>query len=66
MRWCNTFGVCKNPNEFGNDIVLDFGIVPEDEECNPLHNETKMVAAIRLSKEGAENLIRILQEHISD
>lgn len=66
MRWCNTFGICKNPDKFGNDVVLDFGIVPEDAKGDPLHDKTTMVGAIRLSKEGAENLIRMLQKHISD
>jgi hypothetical protein len=66
MRWCNRFGVCKNPNKFGDDIVLDLGVGSdnmEDIEKNP-YDES--VAAIRLNRDDAEHLVRILQNYLSE
>ena len=62
MRWCNTYGVAKNPNKFGEDVIIDLGIRPENGD----DLDTKYIAAIRLSKEGVEHLIRTLQEYISE
>ena len=63
MRWCNTYGVCKNPNKFDDDVVIDLGIRPED-SMDDL--DTKHIAAIRLDKEGVERLIHTLTEYISN
>jgi hypothetical protein len=64
MRWCNCFGVGKNPNKFGDNIVLDLSITADGGE--PLDNDSEVVARIELDKEGVENLIRTLQKYISD
>lgn len=63
MRWCNTYGVCKNPNKFGKDVVIDLGIRPEGD---PDDIDTEFIAAIRLDKEGVERLINTLTEYISE
>ena len=64
MRWCNTYGVGKNPNKFGDDVIIDLGIVSEGEDPLDAHSET--VASIRLDKESVEHLIYTLQQYISD
>ena len=63
MRWCNTFGVGRNPNKFGEDVIIDLGITPEDVKDD---SGTEIIASIRLDKEGVENLIRTLQRFISE
>ena len=63
MRWCNTFGVGRNPNMFDGDVVIDLGITPEDNQDD---FDTDIVASIRLDKDGVENLISILQQYISE
>lgn len=61
MRWCNTYGVCINPNKFGEDVVIDLGIQPEESRDDL---DTEHVAAIRLSKEDVERLINTLAKYI--
>lgn len=62
-RMCNTYGVAKTPNKFGEDVIIDLGIRPTDSKDDL---DTIFVAAIRLDKEGVENLIRTLQNYISE
>ena len=64
MRWCNTYGVGKNPNVFGEDVVIDLSIVPEGKD--PLDPGSEVVAAIRLDKESVEHLICMLENYIGD
>lgn len=63
MRWCNAFGVCKNPNKFGDDIVLDFVIAKDPEDP---FDDSEHIAAIRLDREGVEHLIELLTEKLSE
>ena len=64
MRWCNTYGVGKNPKKFGEDIIIDLSIIPEGKD--PLDVDSEVVASIRLDKESVESLIYTLQHYISD
>lgn len=66
MRWCNTYGIGKNPNKFGEDIIIDLGISPEGVDPLMDFGVSEVVASIRLDKESVENLICTLQHYISD
>lgn len=63
MRWCNTYGICKNPNKFGDDIVIDLCVVKDIEDP---FDDGEHVAAIRLDREGVKHLIDMLTKNLSD
>lgn len=63
MRWCNTFGVARNPNKFGEDVIIDLGITPEEIKDD---SGTEIIASIRLDREGVEDLICTLQHYMSE
>jgi hypothetical protein len=60
MRWCDAYGICKNTNKFGEDVVIDL-VVSGDKSDNDEH-----VAAIRLDKEAVLNLISTLEYYIGE
>lgn len=61
MTWCNAYGVCKNPNKFGEDIVLDLVIADENDSDKDEH-----VAAIQLDKEAVQDLIDTLKYYVGE
>lgn len=63
MRWCNEFGVGKNPNKFGDDIVID--LVDAKDPKDPF-GDGEHVAAIRLDREGVKHLIDLLTEYLGE
>lgn len=62
MRWCDVYGVAKNPNKFGEDVIIELGNRPDNGDDWSIDT----VAAIRLDKEGAKRLIDMLQQYIGE
>ena len=62
MKWCNAYGVAKNPAKFGDDIVLDLTVCDEDNDMEI----NECVGAIRLDKEQVEQLINTLRYYIGE
>ena len=63
MRWCNTYGIRKNPNKYGDDIVIDL-VITEDPE-DPF-DDGEHVAAIQLDREGVKHLIDLLTKELGE
>lgn len=61
MIWCDAYGVCRNPSEFGDDIVLDLVVADEKDDSKDKH-----VAAIRLDVKSVRSLISTLQYFVSN
>lgn len=63
MRWCNTYGICKNPSKFGDDIVIDLAITKDPEDP---FDYGEHVAAIQLDRESVRHLIELLTDSLSE
>ena len=63
MRWCNTYGICKNPAKYGEDIVFDLTVTKDPEDP---FDDGEHVAAIRLDREGVKQLIDLLTKELSE
>lgn len=61
MIWCDAYGVCKNPNKFGDNIVIDLVVSNGKDDSND-----ERVAAIKLDKESVQRLISTLQYFASN